>query len=128
MKYAGKVLSTWPYHLQRLFGTFLKHILQTVIPQLLSHGFPAFDQELKTQNKKPDSWCTLTQKGLLCIVWLPESISDMSKLIPISWSQMEVSVAALLSEARHSFACISKENQLINGLIRSKITVTGTPM
>ena len=48
----------------------------------------------------------------------------MSKLIPISWSQMEVGIAALLSEARHSFTCIGKENELVNGLIRSKTTVS----
>lgn len=47
----------------------------------------------------------------------------MPESIPISWSQMEVSVAALLSEGRHSFTRIGKENELINGLIRSKTTV-----
>lgn len=46
----------------------------------------------------------------------------MPEAIPISRSQVKVGIAALLSEARHSFTGIGKENELINALLRSKIT------
>ena len=47
---------------------------------------------------------------------------SITKAIPISQSYMKVSIAALLSEARHTFTCIGKENELINSLSRSKPT------
>ena len=46
----------------------------------------------------------------------------MLKVIPISWGQVKVGIAALLSEAGYSFTCIGEENKLIYGLLRSKAT------
>ena len=124
--------------LVKILDAFVKCFCEPLIMQMCGHHFPTLDKEFEARDDAPDSGRALAWKRLLDVWWLlhnmsqegnkskrtyHERIPDVPEALPIFASQKIVGVAPLLCQIWHVLTCICKENELINCLWWSEISV-----